>query len=293
MPPKKPTSNAPPASRRSARIADQPTKVNSKALDQDQANGNGNSKGKSVTTSAKVKTNGNDAEVTAAETKKRSAKEPAVEDSEAKKRKTATIDKSDKSDQPKSKPKQVTSKKQSSSSAATKKEKEKEAEAEAPADAPAETGPRGQLKQGDKLPKITLKDNGGNEVDVSTIAGEKGVVIFLYPKADTPGCTTQACGYRENFDKISEYGYDIYGLSKDKPEAQQKWITKKELTYKLLCDPESKLIKRLGAFVAPNNTKRSHFIFEKGSGKLVDIALGVKPADDPTNVLKFLEQHHS
>ncbi|WVQ97348.1 hypothetical protein IAU59_004459 [Kwoniella sp. CBS 9459] len=287
MPPKKPTSDAPPASRRSARIADQPTKVESKAS----ANGNGTGTGTPASkpkpkpkSKSKVDGDGDvDAEKAVTETKKRSAKESAQDNNEAKKPKTTDKVNSTK---------QATTSKAASAAAAAAAKKEKEAEA--PADAPAETGPRGQLKQGDKLPKIVLKDNGGNDVDVSTIAGEqKGVVIFLYPKADTPGCTTQACGYRDNFDKISEYGYDIYGLSKDKPEAQQKWITKKELTYKLLCDPESKLIKRLGAFVAPNNTKRSHFIFEKGSGKLVDIALGVKPADDPTNVLKFLEKHHS
>ncbi|OCF31101.1 hypothetical protein I317_07632 [Kwoniella heveanensis CBS 569] len=284
MPPKKPTSDAPPASRRSARIADQP-KVESKA----NGSGNGKGDGKAATTSttkkpAASKANGTTTEeaVTETETKKRSAKESAKENTEAKKAKTTSKANPSSTSRPRSKG--AASKKQSTAAAAASSSEasaaKKEKEAEAPADAPAETGPRGQLKQGDKLPKITLKDNGGNDVDVSTLAGEKGVVIFLYPKADTPGCTTQACGYRDNFDRIAGYGYDIYGLSKDKPEAQQKWITKKELTYKLLCDPESKLIKRLGAFVAPNNTKRSHFIFEKGSGKLVDIALGVKPADE-------------
>ncbi|RSH81956.1 uncharacterized protein EHS24_008155 [Apiotrichum porosum] len=158
---------------------------------------------------------------------------------------------------------------------------------------PSSSGGRGALKEGQTLPKLTIEDNTGAEVDVSTLAGEKGVVIFLYPKADTPGCTNQACGYRDVHDEIAAFGYDIYGLSKDKPAAQQKWIDKKDLNYKLLCDPESKLIKKLGAFVLPNNTKRSHFIFEKGSGKLVDIALGVKPADDPTSVLKFLKNHHA
>lgn len=70
------------------------------------------------------------------------------------------------------------------------------------------------------------------------------------------------------------------------------WIDKKTLNYKLLCDPQSQLIKRLGAFVEPNNTKRSHFIFEAGSGKMVDAQLGVKPADDPQNCLKFIKEHH-
>ncbi|EIW70329.1 hypothetical protein TREMEDRAFT_29193, partial [Tremella mesenterica DSM 1558] len=130
---------------------------------------------------------------------------------------------------------------------------------------------------GDKLPKMVLQDNTGSDVEVSKLAEEEGVVIFLYPKADTPGCTTQACGFRDSFDEINSLGYQVYGLSKDKPEAQQKkWIKKKDLNFKLLCDPESKLIKRQ----LTSSTKRSHFIFEKGTGKLADIAIGVKPADE-------------
>ncbi|WVQ85427.1 hypothetical protein IAT38_007592 [Cryptococcus sp. DSM 104549] len=166
-----------------------------------------------------------------------------------------------------------------------------EAAAEAPAAADADTDGVKVLAKGDVLPSIVLKDETGKEVDVATLAGEKGVVLFLYPKADTPGCTNQACGYRDTYSEISALGYDVYGLSKDKPEAQNKWKTKKSLTYSLLSDPESQLIKRLGAFVLPKNTKRSHFIFEKGSGKLVDIAIGVKPANDPTDVLTFLQEH--
>ncbi|WVR05814.1 hypothetical protein IAU60_002839 [Kwoniella sp. DSM 27419] len=278
MPPKKDTQGdaaPPPASRRSARIADKPPS------EQPAASGvNGDKK---ATASKKEPAS-----------KKRLAGAPAngTKD-EAKKAKPADQTKGSDADGEKvksaAKGKTGTNSTKATASTAAK----KEAEAEAPADAEPETGPRGQLKKGDKLPKVTIKDNTGADVDVSTLAADKGVVIFLYPKADTPGCTTQACGYRDNYDQIAEFGYDIYGLSKDKPEAQQKWINKKELTYKLLCDPESKFIKRLGAFVAPNNTKRSHFIFEKGSGKLVDIALGVKPADDPSNVLKFLKQHHA
>ncbi|ORX35554.1 thioredoxin-like protein [Kockovaella imperatae] len=129
-------------------------------------------------------------------------------------------------------------------------------------------------------------------MDVSELVGEKGVVFFLYPKADTPGCTNQACGYRDIHSEIAKLGYDVYGLSKDKPAAQQRWKDKKELNYNLLCDPQSKLIKRLGAFLAPDKTKRSHFIFEKGSGKLIDAQIGVKPADDSRNTLDFLKKHH-
>lgn len=69
-------------------------------------------------------------------------------------------------------------------------------------------------------------------------------------QADTPGCTNQACGYRDIHSELSDLGYGVYGLSKDKPTAQLKWKTKHTLGYSLLCDPEDKLLKRLGATAA-------------------------------------------
>nr|XP_019049138.1 hypothetical protein I302_02919 [Kwoniella bestiolae CBS 10118]OCF28068.1 hypothetical protein I302_02919 [Kwoniella bestiolae CBS 10118] len=217
MAPSKPSSNAnppPPSSRRSARIAEQPKSAAAAA------NGNGEKKETKVTSKKEV-----------------NSKKRSVENGES------TDPKKAKTSEPKSKTttsKKEDAKKDSESS----KSKKEEKEAEAPASAKPDTGSKGALKLGDKLPKITLKDNEGNDVDVSSLTGDKGVVVFLYPRADTPGCTTQACGYRDINDQIKEFGYDIYGLSKDKSEAQQKWINKKQLTYKLLCDPESKLIKR-------------------------------------------------
>ena len=123
-----------------------------------------------------------------------------------------------------------------------KKAAEAEKEEEAPKDAEPDTGSKGALKLGDKLPKISIEDNEGKAVDVSGLAGkDRGVVLFLYPKvsgrssryksvaytdsssqADTPGCTVQACGYRDVHEDIVALGYEVYGLSKDKPAAQQK-----------------------------------------------------------------------
>ncbi|BEJ10685.1 hypothetical protein CspHIS471_0101070 [Cutaneotrichosporon sp. HIS471] len=215
--------------------------------------------------------------------------------------KAAPKSKEPKSKEPKSKDKVTKSKEPKSKDKVTKSKDDKMDEDKPTQDKPKSkdetngkppSASRGALQLGSGLPKITLQNEDGEDVDVSTLTGERGVVIFLYPRADTPGCTNQACGYRDLATDLGELGYDVYGLSKDKPAAQLKWKTKKEFKYHLLSDPESKLIKRLGAFVLPNNTKRSHFIFEKGSGKLIDIALGVKAADDPKNALKFIESHH-
>ncbi|KAJ9105946.1 hypothetical protein QFC19_003280 [Naganishia cerealis] len=165
-------------------------------------------------------------------------------------------------------------------------EAEKEAEA-APEDK-ADTGDVKELQEGEVLPSITVQDNKGQDIDVSTLCdADNGLVIFVYPKANTPGCTTQACNYRDQYEEFTKLGYKVYGLSADTVSAQDKWATTKEFKYNLLADTKHDLLKQLGAFVPPKNIKRSHFIFEKGTGKLIEKKLGVKPADDTKTKLRY------
>ncbi|KAF7968672.1 hypothetical protein HWV62_9829 [Athelia sp. TMB] len=140
---------------------------------------------------------------------------------------------------------------------------------------------------GGTLPAVTLKNEKGEDVDVSTLTAEKGLILFLVPKADTPGCTTQACGFRDIYPDFSSVNYEVYCLSADTPAAQTKWQTKKELPYPLLSDPKRVLIRALGAGEG-GKTKRSHFVFEKG-GKLLDKKIPVKPADSPRLALEFVK----
>ncbi|KAI0746801.1 thioredoxin-like protein [Daedaleopsis nitida] len=140
---------------------------------------------------------------------------------------------------------------------------------------------------GDVLPSYTLKNEKDEDVDVATLTAEKGVVLFLVPKADTPGCTQQACGFRDIYPDFTSSNFDVYCLSADKSAAQSKWQIKKELPYPLLSDPKRVLITALGAGEG-GKTKRSHFIFEKG-GKLVDKKVPVKPADSPKLALEFIK----
>ncbi|KAG1787310.1 thioredoxin-like protein [Suillus variegatus] len=140
---------------------------------------------------------------------------------------------------------------------------------------------------GDILPSITLKNEQGEDIDTGSIAAEKGVVLFLVPKADTPGCTTQACGFRDIWQEFASLDYDIYGVSADSSAAQSKWQTKKQLPFPLISDPKRSLIGVLGAGDG-NKTKRSHFVFEKG-GKLLDKRMPVKPVDSPRLALEFIK----
>ncbi|KAG8883925.1 hypothetical protein FRB97_005599 [Tulasnella sp. 331] len=166
------------------------------------------------------------------------------------------------------------------------KEEVKAAAAEAEAEAEV-----GELQIGDGLPEWTFQNEKGEDIEIAKLAGEKGLVLFLVPKADTPGCTTQACGFRDSYEDFEKYGYAIYGLSADTPVAQAKWQTKKNLQYSLISDPKRKLIHALGAKTG-SSTKRSHLVFEKGSGKLIEKKIGVKPADSPKHALEFIKKHH-
>ncbi|KAF8603059.1 AhpC-TSA-domain-containing protein [Ceratobasidium sp. AG-I] len=171
-------------------------------------------------------------------------------------------------------------------------EASKEAEAAAEAPAEAESSSSKELQVGDVLPSITLSNNSGTEVEIGSLAKEQGVILFLVPKANTPGCTTQACGFRDIYQDFTGLEYAVYCVSADSAKVQTSWQTKQTLPYPLLSDPKRTLISLLGA-ASGTATKRSHFIFEKGTGKLLEKQIGIKPADSPKTALEFVKKHAS
>jgi len=152
---------------------------------------------------------------------------------------------------------------------------------------PAVAATLSPINIGDSLPSLILKNEKGEDVQVADLTKEKGVILFLVPKADTAGCTTQACAFRDSYPDFTGLNFDIYCLSADTSNAQAKWQTKKELPYPLISDPKRVLIAALGASEG-GKTKRSHFIFEKG-GKLIDKKNPVKPAESPQLALEFIK----
>ncbi|KAF2100617.1 AhpC-TSA-domain-containing protein [Rhizodiscina lignyota] len=97
---------------------------------------------------------------------------------------------------------------------------------------------------------------------------EAGIVLFTYPKASTPGCTTQACLFRDAYEPLTVTGLSIYGLSSDSPKANTAFKTKQKLPYPLLCDPSYSLIRAIGMAKAPKGTKRGVFVIAK-DGKVL------------------------
>jgi peroxiredoxin Q/BCP len=104
-----------------------------------------------------------------------------------------------------------------------------------------------RLETGDKAPAFTLLDQDGAKVSLSSFKGRK-VVVYFYPKDDTPGCTKEACQFNENLAAFADADVDILGISPDKAEAHVKFRTKYGLTFSLLSDPEKKTMEAYGAF---------------------------------------------
>ena len=97
------------------------------------------------------------------------------------------------------------------------------------------------LEEGTKAPEIVLNDKDGNEVRLSDFAGKR-VVVYLYPKDNTPGCTRQACAFRDTFEEYKALDIPVIGISKDSETSHTKFTSKHELPFILLADPELKAI---------------------------------------------------
>jgi peroxiredoxin Q/BCP len=102
------------------------------------------------------------------------------------------------------------------------------------------------LKVGDDAPRFNLKNQAGQEFDLNTRQGQ-WTVLYFYPKASTPGCTKQACAFRDNIKKIRAVGADVYGVSADTVEDQASFHKEHKLTFDLLCDPDANVIAAYGA----------------------------------------------
>ncbi|MGB3303384.1 thioredoxin-dependent thiol peroxidase [Gordonia sp. (in: high G+C Gram-positive bacteria)] len=105
----------------------------------------------------------------------------------------------------------------------------------------------GRLSVGDKAPSFTLPDASGNPVSLADYAGRK-VIVYFYPAAMTPGCTKQACDFRDNLAELNGQGIDVIGISPDKPAKLTKFVERDELTFPLLSDPDKEVLTAWGAF---------------------------------------------
>ena len=104
-----------------------------------------------------------------------------------------------------------------------------------------------KLTTGEPAPDFTLTAADGSTVTLSDLRGEH-VVVYFYPAAMTPGCTTQACDFRDSLDALNAQGYRVLGVSPDKPEKLAKFVARDGITFPLLSDPDRKVLEQYGAW---------------------------------------------
>jgi len=141
-----------------------------------------------------------------------------------------------------------------------------------------------ELQSGAAAPAFSLPDQDGNTVSLSEFAGKK-LLLYFYPKADTPGCTTQACSIRDEMPNLSGLGIDAVGISPDKPEKLKKFRDKYDLNFPLLSDPEHKTADAYGTWGKKSTHGkeyegiiRSSFLLDE-QGKVIQARYKVSPKD--------------
>lgn len=149
------------------------------------------------------------------------------------------------------------------------------------------------LQQGMSAPDFVLDADDGSAVSLSSFSG-KTVVLYFYPKDDTPGCTKEACGFRDAWDRFLEKGAVVLGVSPDKTQSHSQFRTKYELPFKLLADPETRVIKAYGAWGEKSmygksyeGVLRSTFVIDK-EGVIVKVFPKVKPEGHAEEILALL-----
>ncbi|CCK71160.1 thioredoxin peroxidase DOT5 KNAG_0G01020 [Huiozyma naganishii CBS 8797] len=149
------------------------------------------------------------------------------------------------------------------------------------------------LEIGDEIPDLTLVDQEGELVSLTEVASNnKILVIFAYPRASTPGCTRQACGFRDNYAELKKHAA-VYGLSADTVASQKKFQTKQNLPYNLLSDPKREFIGVLGAKkTSQSGIIRSYWIFFNGKLRIKKIKVSPEAsvAESKAEVLELVKE---
>jgi len=147
-----------------------------------------------------------------------------------------------------------------------------------------------KIKEGVKAPVFESTDQDGNPVKLSDFKGKK-VVLYFYPKDDTPGCTAEACNLRDNYAQFTAKGYEIFGVSSDSEKSHKKFIEKYDLPFRLLADVDKSIHEQYGTWVEKSmygrkymGTARVTFIIDE-NGMIEKIIEKVKTKDHTAQIL--------
>jgi peroxiredoxin Q/BCP len=147
-----------------------------------------------------------------------------------------------------------------------------------------------ELNIGDKAPDFKAKDQDGNEIKLGDFKGKK-IVLYFYPKDNTPGCTAQACNLRDNYEELQKQGYIVIGVSQDSEKSHKKFIEKQNLPFPLIADEDHTVHNLYGTWGEKKmygktymGTKRTTFVIDE-DGKIEDIIEKVKTKEHTTQIL--------
>ena len=151
-----------------------------------------------------------------------------------------------------------------------------------------------ELKEGQQAPEFSGKDQDGNTITLSQFKGEK-VVLYFYPKDDTPGCTAEACDFRDNYAGLKAKGIVVLGVSVDDEKSHQKFATKHSLPFTLLADTDQSIVTAYGVWGEKNmygkkymGTNRTTFLINE-EGTISHIIKKVDTKNSTAQVLELLE----
>ena len=152
------------------------------------------------------------------------------------------------------------------------------------------------LQVGDLAPDFELLTDENKPLRLSDLRGRR-VVLFFFPRADTPGCTAQACGFRDRLPVIEAGNATVLGLSPDLPEALAKWRAKEKLPYNLLSDPNHEVADAFGAWGEKSMYGKTYDGILRGhaiigvDGRVEDLRVKIKPGESVEGTVEFLASH--
>lgn len=151
-----------------------------------------------------------------------------------------------------------------------------------------------ELKEGDKAPEFTAKDQNGNAIELKDFLG-KEIILYFYPKDDTPGCTAEACNFRDNYSVLENEGFKVIGVSTDDEKSHQKFAKKYQLPFTLIADTDNAIVNAYGVWVEKNmygkkymGTARKTFVIDK-DGTIKKIIAKVDTQNSTQQLLDILK----
>ena len=153
-----------------------------------------------------------------------------------------------------------------------------------------------KLVVGKKAPVFTAIIADGKKIKLGDISGKNGIVLYFYPKDNTPGCTMEACDFRDNLEILKKLGYSVVGVSKDDLKSHKKFIEKQNLNFDLLSDAKTDLVEKFGVWQEKNMMGRKYmgivrttFLIDK-DGKILKIYDNVKVKDHVATIIKDIKE---